>query len=261
MRFTYFEIHLCEHCNLKCQSCDNFSSLAEEEFVDVDYFKKEMKQMSKVAGHQINRIRLLGGEPLLHPRLTQLIKIARECFPNALLLLTTNAILLDKMSEEFWTTCDTNNIVIEYTYYPLKLDRIKHLELAKKYNVSLIPFDNIPTEIKVSHRNPINDKGDQDVYYNYEHCYQRWRCMSLKDGKLYPCTCIPNIYHFNKYFNKNIPVTDKDYIDIFKVEKVEEIENFLNREVPFCAYCNVKNRTDGKPWSVTKFELEEWFDD
>ena len=85
--------------------------------------------------------------------------------------------------------------------------------------------------------------------------------MSLKDGKLYPCTCIPNIYHFNKYFNKNIPVTDRDYIDIFKVEKVEEIENFLNREVPFCAYCNVKNRTDGKPWSVTKFELEEWFDD
>lgn len=42
MKFTIFEIHLCEHCNLRCQSCDNFSSLAEEEFVDVDVFNKEM---------------------------------------------------------------------------------------------------------------------------------------------------------------------------------------------------------------------------
>lgn len=261
MKFTYFEIHLVEHCNLKCQSCDNFSSLAEPEFVDVQYYERQMNRMSELAGSQINRIRLLGGEPLLHPEVNTLLEISRKAFPNARLLLTTNAILLDKMPEEFWNVCHNNNIVIEYTFYPVKLDREKHKELANQYGVELIPFDGIPTEIKVSHRNPVNDKGDQDKYFNYEHCYQRWRCMSLKDGKLYPCTCIPNIYHFNKYFNKNIPVTDKDYIDIFRVNTVQEIEEFLSREVPFCAYCNVRNRSNGKPWSVTKFELGEWFDE
>jgi MoaA/NifB/PqqE/SkfB family radical SAM enzyme len=260
MKFNIFEIHLVEHCNLKCQSCDNFSSLAEEEFVKVEDFCQEMKQMSLIAGHQIQRIRLLGGEPLLHPNLNELLINTRIYFPNTAILLTTNAILLDKMSEEFWNVCHDNGIIIEYTWYPINIDRNKHLELAKKYDVSLIPFDGVPTNSKVSHRNPINDKGDQDKYFNYEHCYQRWRCMSLKDGKLYPCTCIPNVYHFNKYFNKNIPVTDKDYIDIFKVQNVKEIEEFLNHEVPFCSYCNVRNRTNGKPWAVTKFELEEWFD-
>lgn len=261
MKFTIFEIHLCEHCNLRCQSCDNFSSLAEEEFVDVDVFNKEMEQMSKIAGHQIQRIRLLGGEPLLHPQLNELLKIAKTHFPEAALLLTTNAILLDKMPEEFWTCCHDNGIIIEYTWYPIKLDRGKHLELAKKYDVSLIPFDGIPTQEKVSHRNPVNDKKDQDPFYNYEHCYQRWRCMSLKDGKLYPCTCIPNIYHFNKYFNKNLEVTEYDYIDIFKVKDVSEIERFLEEAPPFCAYCNVRNRTNGKPWAPTRYQLEEWFDD
>lgn len=261
MRLTYFEIHLVEHCNLKCQSCDNFSSLAEEAYIKLEDFNQDMKHMSMLAGKQINKIRLLGGEPLLHPDLNELLIAARTHFPNALILLTTNAILLDKMPEEFWTVCHDNNIVIEYTWYPINIDRAKHLELAQKNDVSLIPFEGVPVQQKLSHRNPINDKGDKDRNYNYSRCYQRWRCISLKDGKIYPCTCIPNVYHFNKYFNKNIPVTDKDYIDIYNVKNVREIEEFLEQAPPFCAYCNVQNRTGGKPWAVTKYKLEEWFDE
>lgn len=256
MKLNYFEIHLVEHCNLNCQSCDNFSAIAEEEYVDEEIFKKEMQRMADISN--VEYIRLLGGEPLLHPNLNNLLKIARECFPKPFLLLTTNAILLDKMSEEFWKTCHDNEIVIEYTWYPINIDRAKHLELAKKYGVSLMPFENKIVNSKVSHRNPVNDKKDQPIE-NYHRCYQKGRCMSLKDGKLYPCTCIPNVYHFNKFFNKNLEVTDKDYIDIY-THTIDEIEKFLDNPVPFCAYCNLNNRTNGKPWAVTQRKLEEWYD-
>lgn len=260
MRLTYFEIHLVEHCNLKCQSCDNFSPLAKAEFITIKSFETQMKQMASISNNQINKIRLLGGEPLLHPRLNSLLAKARMYFPNAELLLTTNAVLLNEMSEEFWKTCHDNNIIIEVTFYPINIDRKKYRKLGKQYDVKIIPFDNKPATSKVSHRNPINDKKDQPLS-NYNRCYQRHRCMSLKDGKFYPCTCIPNVYHFNNYFNKNLEVTEQDYIDIFTVKDIKEIEAFLDKPVPFCAYCNVKNRTNGKPWAPTQFKLEEWFDD
>lgn len=257
---NYFEIHLVEHCNLKCQSCDNFSSIAEEEFLSEEIFDSDMKRMSELYDKDIKYFRLLGGEPLLHPNLNYFLETARKYFKDAIILLTTNAILLDKMSDNFWKVCHNNDIVIEYTFYPINIDRNKHLELAKKYQVSLIPFENKKVTSKDSHRNPVNDKKDQDINYNFKHCYQVHKCISLKQGKIYPCTCIPNAYHFNKFFNKNLEVTDKDYIDIYQNEK-EAIEEFLNHPVPFCAYCNVKNRTGGKPWAVSKFDIKEWFDE
>lgn len=257
---NYFEVHLVEHCNLKCQSCDNFSSIAQEEYLDEETFTNDMQRMCELFGKEIQFFRLLGGEPLLHPNLNFFLSTARYYFPNALILLTTNAILLDKMSEEFWNCCHDNNIIIEYTFYPVNIDRDKHLELAKKYEVSLIPFENRLVESKESHRNPVNDKKDQDINYNFNHCYQVHKCISLKHGKIYPCTCIPNVYHFNKFFNKNLEVSAKDCIDIYRNNK-EAIEEFLNHPVPFCAYCNVKNRTGGKPWATTKFDIKEWFDE
>ena len=85
--------------------------------------------------------------------------------------------------------------------------------------------------------------------------------MSLKEGKIYPCTCIPNICHFNHYFNKNLEVTKDDYIDIYEVDDVKEIEDFLDKAVPFCAYCDVSNRTSGKKWDTSKREIEEWLNE
>lgn len=257
MNLKYFEIHLVEHCNLKCQSCDNFSAIAEEEFLDKEEFDKEMGRMAEL--FDIKFFRMLGGEPLLHPEINYFIETARKHFPKSLILITTNAILLDKMPEDFWTCCDKNDIVIEYTYYPINIDREKHLELAKKYNVSLIPFENRLINEKTSYRNPINDKKDQDINYNFSHCYHVHKCISLKDGKIYPCTCIPNICHFNKFFGKNLEVTDKDYIDIY-THNTAEIEAFLDKPVPFCGYCNVYNRTGGKQWATTKKDITEWMD-
>ena len=255
---NYFEIHLVEHCNLKCQCCDNFSAIAQEEFLDKKTFSKDIKRMSEL--FDIKWFRLLGGEPLLHPNIDFFIKESRKYFPNSEIRLTTNGILLTKMKKSFWKHCNENNIIIEITYYPINLDWNKIKELGEQNNVKIMYFDNKPTDKKISHRNPINDKGNQDINYNFRVCYQVNHCMSLKQGKIYPCTCIPNIYHFNKFFNKNLQVSDKDCIDIYQND-AKAIDEFLRHPVPFCAYCNVKNRTNNKPWAHSKFDIKEWFDE
>ena len=254
----YFEIHLVEHCNLRCQSCDNFSPLAEEEYLSEKSFTKDMKRMSELK--QVKWMRLIGGEPLLHPNITFFLNESRKYFPNAEIRLSTNGVLLSKMPTKFWKACSKNKIVIEITYYPIDIDIETVKDTADTFEVEVISFDRVKPKTKTSHRNPINDKKNQDVNYNFRHCYQVNHCISLKDGKIYPCTCIPNVYHFNKYFNKNLEITDNDFIDIH-THSLEEIETFLKNPVPFCAYCNVKNRTCGKPWATTKYDIKEWFDE
>lgn len=261
MKLKYFEIHLTDHCNLNCKCCDNFSPLAEPSFISQFDFERDLSKMKELAESKIKLIRLLGGEPLLHPSINELLTLARFWFSKTEIRMTTNGIKLPEMPESFWATCRDNNITVEITYYPIKYDHDFLRKKSEEFGVKIIPFGNIEKPEKHSYRNPINDKKDQDIEWNFKHCYQVGSCISLKNGKLYPCSCIPNICHFNKYFGKNLEVTEKDYIDIHQVCNLSEIEEFLDKSVPFCGYCNVANRTKGATWGVTKRDIKEWFDE
>ena len=62
---NYLEHHITDHCNLKCRGCSHFSPLAQEWFESVEDFKKDFSQLASLM--PVNIIRLMGGEPLLHP--------------------------------------------------------------------------------------------------------------------------------------------------------------------------------------------------
>ena len=259
-----FEVHLVEHCNLKCQCCDNYSSIAEEEYTNEIIFRNDMERMSQLFP-EVKVIRLLGGEPLLHPNITFFLKVARRYFTDAEIRVTTNATLLSKMHEDFWKTCYDNKIIIEYTYYPIPMKRKFHKELGRKYYVVLTPaFDEYFTEFKqnkTSYRFTVSGTKDKDINYNWQNCPRRnWGCISLKNGKLYPCTCVPNIYHFNKFFHKNLEVTEQDSINIY-THNADEINEFLQHPIPFCGYCNIGKELYDIPWSITKNKLSEWYED
>jgi hypothetical protein len=53
-------------------------------------------------------------------------------------------------------------------------------------------------------------------------------------------------------------VTEKDYINIYKVDTIKEIVSFLHNPVPFCRYCNLNDSTYGIEWEVSKKEISEW---
>ena len=62
---NYFEIHLVEHCNLNCKSCDNYSPIAKEEYLDIKSFENDMKRMRELFSN-ISLIRLFN---VLYPKL------------------------------------------------------------------------------------------------------------------------------------------------------------------------------------------------
>jgi len=97
----------------------------------------------------------------------------------------------------------------------------------------------------------------QNSYESFKMCYAANYCFQLVDGKIYPCFRVAYISYFNKKFNMNMEVGEKDYIDIYKAKSIEEILGGLCKPVPFCKYCNMK-KTVYTDWAVSENKIEEW---
>lgn len=251
-------VHLADHCNLNCCGCDHFSPLAEKCFTDVANFEKDIKRYAELSDANLGVLKLMGGEPLLHPELTDFMRISREYLPNTRIEVVTNAIILNIQTAEFWNACKLYNIIIVPTKYPLNTDYEKAEQIAKEYGVKLEYYGNTSEVLKTSYHIPLDPEGQQNPVTNFINCFHANNCVFLKNGKLYTCTIAPNIEHFNKYFNKNIPLTDRDGIDIHKAQSIDEILEFLAKPIPFCKYCNVKGRTFGHKWEISKKDISEW---
>ena len=133
MQLHYLETHLVDHCDLKCKGCGHFSSLSEKRYADFDVFKKDFVRLSGLFDN-ISRIRLMGGEPLLHPDVPEFLRFTRHTFPNAEIFLVTNALRLCRQPERFWEECSSSRIIIQITRYPIKLDLEAIKKNGKKYD-------------------------------------------------------------------------------------------------------------------------------
>lgn len=253
-----FETDIVSHCNLNCKYCNHFSPLCEETFVDVTSLEKDFARLSELAKRRIENLDLMGGEPLLHPEIASIAALARKYFDGPINIVT-NGILLLRMDKTFLTACKTNNIRITVTSYPIKLNKPKIKRVAKTYGVKI----KIRSQLADKHtwcRLPKDMDGRQDINKNIRNCLVSNFCIFLKDGKLSPC-CLPLVIErFNKYFGKNIEVSNEDFIDIYAVKDISEIFNFLCKPMPFCRYCKLSDWEIGVEWGVSKKEISEWFD-
>ncbi|MDR1148173.1 MAG: 4Fe-4S cluster-binding domain-containing protein [Spirochaetaceae bacterium] len=82
LKLLKFGVGLADHCNLNCAGCGNYSPLAKERFYDIETFRNDCKRLSELTGGNIASIGFAGGEPLLHPKITDFFDIARSFFNN-----------------------------------------------------------------------------------------------------------------------------------------------------------------------------------
>ena len=88
-RFKKIYVEITNSCNLKCSFCPEGKRV--KEFISVDKFENIINQIKSYT----NLIALhVKGEPLLHPKLEELLKICED--NNVLVNITTNATLLEK---------------------------------------------------------------------------------------------------------------------------------------------------------------------
>ena len=110
-------MHLTTHCNLRCKGCSQFSTVSGEWYATTSGIERDMRRLNELFSN-IETIRFVGGEPLLHPEIETFLIITRKYFRYANICIATNGVLLRSMPDSFWKSCRVNHIKINWSVYP-----------------------------------------------------------------------------------------------------------------------------------------------
>ena len=255
-------------CRLHCRWCHNPESqavgtvsmkqvrkLGDREFeeirkvgygISVDELVEEIAKDAVFFEESGGGVTFSGGEPLLHPDLTDCLNIIRNIFPKTRIILVTNGINLHKMSDAFYKVCQYNDIEILVTDYGLiDINNILHQIKSKGVKIDIYQtcrdwyFQNIRLTEE------INDCFNQ--------CYHRKQCINYKEEKIFLCPQMAYIDIFNKSFSANIVVKENEYVDLNKISNYDELIRLLSSLHPdFCSiYCNCTS-PNGNPEKIGK---------
>lgn len=246
-------VNIVDHCNLKCKGCDHFACIAEPYFVPYETIKADLEQMSKILkGSHIIRLVIEGGEALLHPDLLNIVKVARACFPDIHIRLVSNGVFLKKQQDEFWRVFRENNIGIWVTRYPINLDfeGMEARALAEKVEFKFWRESKMCKKV-------VDLNGENDPVERFANCYLSNYGNFLMEGKFYGCPFSCQSYRiFNKAFRTNLIMNESDYLDIYKVNDMQELFDFAAKPKFYCRYCN--GNSEKFEWAQSKGIMEEW---
>lgn len=252
------EIHLADHCNLNCRSCDHYSPLSKKHFPNYNLVKEDMLHLSKITNAKIDKILLLGGEPLLNPNIVNYIVLMRNLFPKTQITIVTNGILLNKQSDSFYKSCVENDILIEITKYPIRFDYEKIEHFLQFKGVKYVFVGSTKTKEKTTHRLVLDELGRQDPTYSFNHCFHSTKCHQYYNGRIFMCPCCAYVHKINEFFSKNFIIQKEDYLEVKKIKNIQEILQYLSNPIPFCRYCDVDKRSFKNKWSTSLKDKGEW---
>lgn len=245
----YLELHLTDHCNLNCKGCGHFSPIAPKKFADLQQHEKDMKRLRQLF-RNIHTIRIMGGEPLLHPQVESFIVASRRAFPKAVIKVVTNGILLPSASEEFWNACRDTHTSIDLTVYPpIRKNLPDYLALCEAKGITIVPRE---VETFFAHHNL---KGDSDKVKAFDICRSVFFCPFLQEGRLYTCALPALVHYFNERFGQTIAADEGINIHSGSITGGEILRQ-LQKPIETCKWCSY-DFVDSK-WDVSKRVPEDW---
>ena len=90
----FVEIMITQACNLSCNGCTNYSDLVHNGYLTWEEGRAQLEPWLERV--DIPDFGILGGEPLMNPRVRDWIRGLRELMPTSQIRFTTNGLLLEK---------------------------------------------------------------------------------------------------------------------------------------------------------------------
>lgn len=240
IRVESLELHVTEHCNLKCRGCDAMSPYNETTFLSVDEARRSVDFLARHVKADI--FKLMGGEPTLHPRLVELLKIVKASGISEVLRLTTNGLLLHRMPDAFWESLDRLT-VSNYSSCPM---REKHVALVEKKAKEFDVVLNLKWIDQFNHvllAEPLEDR--ERIEHNYKDCWIRHRSLVVRNGTFFKCTRAAYMDDFRAKLG--IPVREGDEASYTIADGIPldcrgfpaHLLDYLNSPDPLasCRYC------------------------
>ena len=253
MYIPYLETNIIDGCNLNCKGCTHFSPLfRRDEIYPLETFRSDVCKLSQIL--DVQRFRLLGGEPLLLKNLDEYIYIARKYFPQTNLRIVTNGLLIPTLPQKILDAIRNNNCCVDITAYAPTLKIANKIKTVLETNKIVFKLSNsAKNEFKVFMRlnsGSIPEKSRAVCINN--------SCRFLRNGKIYKCPIDALSYRFAEMFGiENYPHSTG--IDIY-AENFSLLIKMLDDNVELCHWCSEKVRQIS--WTPTSNpKLEDWLAD
>ena len=251
-KLSYLEIPIVKHCNLNCRYCSHMANIESEYYIEYSSFFCEIERM-KVFFDDIQTIRLLGGEPLLHPNLVSLVRCVRSFYSKAEIKIATNGLLLLTVSKELLKCFKENGVIVDITVYPPIKEQVERIKARLLENGVYYYFsDPISFFQRRLLKEPLSDKT-----LTWQTCGTK-NCVVLVDGKLSACYAPHLVKIAKEKFDIEFNMEDS-IIDIYDegLDK-EKILDFLNMPHNSCTYCGVSERVN---WESNKknADISDWY--
>ncbi len=217
---------LVQHCNLRCVNCDHGSPLSPKHFSNLETFQRDITSLATCLS--VNTLKLVGGEPLLHPEFREFLAIARESAISDRVQLWTNGLLLHKLAPGDLNDCD--DLII--SSYPGVRQRwqneaVKALSERATFRV----FVKHPTHFLKVDADP-GARDSKTVTQTYLECKNahEWSCHSFIDGFYYKCSR-------SQFLNQSLPPNPNgDGVPIRDVTTISiDLMNYINDPTPLAA--------------------------
>lgn len=225
------EAHIVDHCNLTCAECCSLSPLLPAWYADPESVADDLRKAVKVLNPRV--FKLVGGEPLLHPELVDLIARVRDTGIAPVISVTTNGTKLGDMSNAFWQTVDALTIS-RYPKPSLAPDLVAYIEKqAERFAVRL----NWKVQDVFTTMNRAEPSTDDEAKRIYHDCWIRERCHMIRDGMFYTCTRPAHFHTLYKgtqdFQSDGLPLRDD-------AGMLDAMLAYLQRETPLeaCLHCH-----------------------
>lgn len=229
------EVNIVDHCNLHCANCDHFSPLAEERAMPSETLAADLSVLAEVM--HVRELQFVGGEPLLHPQLSELLRIGRSSGIADQITLITNGLLLHQVGREIFDLVDGLWISI-YPGVRQRIQQSKLEELAREHGIWI--WIKETASFQERFLNSRNSDAEL-VRYIYFSCLEThiYSCHSVHDGRYYKCP--PSIYmgrrvgHLGEILNSHA-----DSVALHENPNLrEELSAFIASPEPLkaCEYC------------------------
>jgi organic radical activating enzyme len=240
IRVEAFELHVTEHCNLRCEHCCNSSPYLPHKALTLEGITETLSAMSEVIYADVFKI--MGGEPLLHPRISEVLRVVKESGVSDVVRLFTNGLLLSKMKDDFWRELDQLT-VSSYASAPVRRDQLAYIEhKAHEFDV-ILNIKPVEHFSQVAHDARREDQAE--VEKTWQKCWLRHRCLVAREGRFYICTRAAYLDELHQHVALDQPFADpqrmrsEDSVALDDPDLQAKMLALLNRDraLHSCQFC------------------------
>ena len=233
-------LNITTKCSLRCRDCSMFIPYVNNPCIyDADEIMKDFKSVLDCLGY-IRIVNFYGGEPLLHPKLAEMIlSLKDEKRVDRISIITNGTIIPNERLMQVLK--DEPRIMIRISDYGVLSSKLKELEQRFSeyhiaYEVANYTYWDAPSKIALC-----NDSEEQ-LIEKFQLC-TACNVLFLLNRKLYLCStgsAVNNIGAFPKSENNYVDIAKYiDSIDLLKKKIIHFIERPQKKQyIDACRYCS-----------------------